>query len=349
MIKGAPSSSPYLQDTLTVGESMRLVLYATVPGLFFLILFFGWGVVINMVLASIAAIGTEAAVLRTRKKPIWPALNDYSALVTAILLALAIPPSLPWWMTLLGAAFAILFAKQLYGGIGSNPFNPAMMGYVFLLIAFPNEMTAWLPAYGASDYAPLGFIDSIKLIFSGDYSVLTIPLDAVTMATPLDTLKTGWGLGQTTDEILNSHITFGGISGKGWSWVNAGFLMGGVLLVQRKLITWHIPASMLGGIFLLSSIGYVLSPDSQVGPFFHLFSGATMLGAFFIATDPVSAATSMRGKLYFGFGIGALTYIIRTWGGYPEGVAFAVLLMNLCVPLLDRYTKPRVYGHKRSS
>ncbi len=346
MTKVTPSSSPYLQDTLTVSESMQLVIYATVPGLFFLLLFFGWGVVINIILASIAALSTEAITLYARKKNIWPVLKDYSALVTAVLFALAIPPTLPWWMTMFGASFAIFFVKQLYGGLGANPFNPAMMAYVLLLITFPNEMTAWLPAYAASDYAPLGFVDSVKLIFSSDYSLLSIPFDTVTMATPLDTLKTGWAQGQTTEEIVNAHITFGGVSGKGWSWVNLGFLMGGVLLLQRKLITWHIPISLLATLFAMSSIGYLFSPDSQVGPVFHLFSGATMLGAFFIATDPVSAATSVRGKILFGCGIGALTYIIRSWGGYPEGIAFAVLLMNLSVPLLDLYTKPRVYGHE---
>ncbi|MCL4121634.1 UNVERIFIED_CONTAM: hypothetical protein GTU68_046915 [Idotea baltica] len=320
---------------------MKLVALATIPGLLAQTYFFGWGTFLQVLIAIITAISAEALVLKCRKRPLRPYLSDNSALLTGVLLALAIPPLSPWWITVIGVIFAIVIAKHLYGGLGQNLFNPAMAAYVVLLISFPVQMTTWLPVKELLTES-ISFSDSIWLILNG----LTMNVDGMTMATPLDTVKTGLKAGLTTNEILTAPI-FNSIAGLGWLWVNIGFLLGGLFLLQQRLIHWHIPVSFLASLFVISSLFALFSPDTATSPLFNLFSGATMLGAFFIATDPVSAATTPKGRLYYGALIGALVYIIRTWGGFPDGVAFAVLLTNMCVPLIDYYTKPRTYGHKK--
>jgi electron transport complex protein RnfD len=277
--------------------------------------------------------------LKLRSRAVTHTLLDGSALVTGLLLALALPPLAPWWIPVIGSLFAIIIAKQLYGGLGYNPFNPAMVGYVVLLISFPLEMTLW-PAAG--NYPDLA--STFSLFFTGSLPNAA-SIDAVTMATPLDTLRTRLGLGDTLTE-LRSGALFGLAGGVGWEWVNLGFLAGGLFMLKLRVIQWRIPASMLAGLALTALVFHLYDPDTYASPLFHLFSGAAMLGAFFIATDPVSASTTPRGRLWFGFGIGILTWVIRTWGGYPDGVAFAVLLMNLAAPTIDFYTRPRVYGQR---
>lgn len=350
------ASSPHVKSPVTVSTLMLQVLAALIPGIAAYIGFFGWGIVINIGLAAVAAVGFEAAMLRIRRLPVTQYLGDGSAVVTAVLLALAIPLTAPWWVTVTGVFFAIAIAKQLYGGLGYNPFNPAMVGYVVLLIAMPREMTAWLPVQSISDPA-LSIGDFAHLIFGGSLADGTM-VDALTEATPLDTLRTHLGLGSTvadiratfgldeeTSRLLSVVPIFGLIGGKGWEWVNAGFLAGGLFLLWRRVINWHIPVAMLGALTILSSVFYLIDPAHYASPLFHLFSGAVMLGAFFIATDPVTAAASPQGRLLYGAGIGVLVYVIRAWGGYPDSIAFAVLLMNMTVPLIDDYLKPRVFGH----
>lgn len=335
-------SSPHLVTGQGVAEMMRLVIYALLPGLLVSIWILGWGVLFNVLLASLSAVTAEALMLRLRGRPVADTLQDTSALVTGILLALALPPLAPWWIPVIGGLFAIVVAKQLYGGLGYNPFNPAMAGYVVLLISFPKEMTLWGPPAGLE--APqLGPVEAVALMFGGQ-----LPdgqsLDGLTMATPLDTVKTQLGLDLTLTEILEDP-RFGAYGGKGWEWINLLYLLGGIALWRLRVIQWQIPAGVLGGLFLASFLFYIGDPDNYSSPLFHLFSGATMLGAFFIATDPVSASTTPRGRLYYGLGIGLLIYVIRTWGGYPDGVAFAVLLMNMAAPTIDHYTQPRTFGH----
>ena len=217
-----------------------------------------------------------------------------------------------------------------------------MVGYVVLLISFPREMTLWAPP-SALEAPSLGFVETLALMFAN-----TLPaglnLDAITMPTPLDTVKTELGQNNTLTEIT-ADPRFGNYGGTGWEWINLWFLVGGLALLQLKIIRWQIPAAMLGSLFLISAIFYMGDSDNYASPLFHLFSGATMLAAFFIATDPVSAATTTKGRLYYGAGIGLLIYIIRTWGGYPDGIAFAVLLMNMAAPTIDYYTQPRTFGH----
>jgi electron transport complex protein RnfD len=334
-------TSPHLPASGSVSRMMSFVLLALLPGSLCAAWLFGWGVLVNILLAGLAAITAETVMLMARKRPVLPVLQDGSALLTGVLLALALPPLAPWWIPVIGSLFAIVIAKQLYGGLGYNPFNPAMAGYVVLLISFPRELSLW-PATGQV----LGLQDTLLLVFSGSLPD-TLTLDAITMATPLDAVKTRLGLSETLTEIRDSAV-FGSFAGAGWEWLNLWFLLGGLWLLQQKIIKWQIPAGMLGGLFLTALLFYAWNPDIYPSPLFHLFSGAAMLGAFFIATDPVSASTTPRGRLYYGFGIGVLTYVIRTWGGYPDGVAFAVLLMNMAAPTIDYYTRPRVFGHDDS-
>ncbi|MFZ4790265.1 MAG: electron transport complex subunit RsxD [Candidatus Competibacteraceae bacterium] len=336
-------TSPHLHQQTGVNQVMRRVLYAMVPGITALVWFFGWGILINLALATVMALGAEAAMLAARSKPLALHLGDYSAVVTAWLLAVALPPLAPWWMTVIGILAAIVVAKHLYGGLGYNPFNPAMIGYVVLLISFPREMSAWLIPHGIGQPHALSLLDTLQIIFGGAGS---LPIDALTGATPLDVLRTQLGLGQTVAEIRNSPV-FGIVAGRGWEWATAGFLTGGLWLIYTRTAAWQIPAGLLGGLAVMATAFYLIDPQHYAPPWFHLWSGAAIFGAFFIATDPVTASTTPRGRLIYGAGIGILIYLIRGFGGYPDGVAFSVLLMNIAAPTIDLYTRPRVFGERQ--
>ncbi|HHC74601.1 MAG TPA: electron transport complex subunit RsxD [Thiothrix sp.] len=322
-----------------VSSLMRDVAYALLPGTLVMFYFFGWGVLLNISLAITFAIILESFMLYLRQRPIRPFLGDYSALVTAWLLGLSLPPLAAWWLILVAIFFAIVIAKHLYGGLGYNPFNPAMVGYAVVLISFPIEMTQWLSAqYFHAEL--FSFTESLNTVFFG---LSHTQWDALTSATPLDHLKTNLHLNITISESMNSE-QYGWLAGKGWEWISLAFLMGGVWLIYRKVITWHIPFAFLLGLTLIASFFWLWDSESYASPLFHVLSGAAILGAFFIATDPVSASTTPTGKLIYAAGIGLSTYIIRTWGGFPDGVAFSVIIMNMAVPLIDYYTKPRVFS-----
>ncbi|NDL63109.1 electron transport complex subunit RsxD [Acerihabitans arboris] len=344
------ASSPFTHNRQSTRHIMLQVIAACLPGLLALVYFFGYGTLIQIGLAALTALLAEAAIVRLRRQPVAPRLADNSALLTALLLGLSLPPLAPWWMIVLATAFAIIIAKQLYGGLGQNPFNPAMVGYVVLLISFPVQMTSWLPD-AALRLHPASLTDTLWLIFSGhaqgglDPQQLRAGFDGLTQATPLDNFKTGLRGGMDADTLFSQPLYNGLMAGLGWQWVNLGFLAGGLYLLWRKVINWHIPVSFLAVLILCATLGWLLDPRTCAPPPLHLFSGATMLGAFFIATDPVTASTTDKGRLIFGALIGLLTWLIRTYGGYPEGMAFAVLLANICVPLIDYFTQPRVYGH----
>ena len=336
-------SSPHFHANNSVTQIMLKVTYALIPGILLYVIFFGFGILFNILLAIITALGCEALMLKLRKRPIYPFITDGSALVTAVLLAISIPAIAPWWVIFLGTAFAIIIAKHLYGGLGYNPFNPAMVGYAMLLISFPREMTSWqLPISLGENY--LGPIDSFLLMFSSN-NTGPLALDAISGATPLDYLKTQLSLEQNVSQIMQTGESFGLLAGSGFEWVSLGFLAGGLWLIKQKIINWQIPAAFLGSLALMALLFYIADSDRYASPIFHIFSGAAILGAFFIATDPVSAATTPRGRIYYGAGIGILIYVIRTWGGYPDAIAFAVLIMNMCAPTIDYYTKPKTYGH----
>ncbi|OYY80851.1 MAG: electron transport complex subunit RsxD [Methylophilales bacterium 16-45-9] len=304
---------------------------------------FGGGILVTISLATLTALIAEAALLKIRQRPIKPYLSDLSAVVTAWLLALSLPPLAPWWLVVVATLFAIIVAKQLYGGLGYNPFNPAMAGYAAMLISFPIIMTKW-PAPLLLAQTPLSFMDQLGYIFAH-----TLPsgvtMDAVTSATPLDYLKTQLMLKQEVSAITQAPI-FGAYGAKGGELVTVAYLLGGLYLVQQRIISWHLPTAFLAALAAISLIFYGFDSAHYANPLFHLMSGASMLCAFFIITDPVSGPTTPRGKLYFAAGIGILTYLIRVYGGYPDGVAFAVLIMNMFVPIIDAATQPRVFGHK---
>lgn len=322
----------------SIGHMMRQVIYALIPATLLMLWFFGWGTLSNLVISIGIALLLEAIMLYWRKRSIKLFLGDYSAVLTAWLLALAMPPFSPWWLITLALVFAIIIAKQLYGGLGYNPFNPAMIGYAAMLVSFPLEMTSWTQPISFS-FASIDLSQALAHIFGAQ------PWDAFTMATPLDNIKTSTGLGVPISQIQTGE-QFGLLAGYGWEWVSLAYLVGGLWLIKRKVITWHIPASLLAGLAIMASIFWLMDSETYSSPLFHLLSGGAMLGAFFIATDPVSASTTPLGRLIFGACIGIFTYIIRTWGGYPDAIAFSVILMNMAVPLIDYYTQPRVYGHK---
>jgi Na+-translocating ferredoxin:NAD+ oxidoreductase subunit D len=324
MTSGPSLSSPHLRVEPSVTQVMRRVLLALVPGVAVFTLYFGPGVLLNVLIAVVAALAFEALALRWRVRAVQPALADLSAVVTGVLLALSLPPGCPWWIPVTGVGFALLLAKHLFGGLGYNPFNPAMVGFVVLLICFPVEMTAW-PAVQPPWQSGV---------------------DALTSATPLDHVRTELALARTLGEV-HSDPVFGVLAGRGWEWINLAYLLGGLWLLWRGVIRWQIPAGVLLGIALPALLFWAGDSDRYASPLFHLLSGATMLGAFFIATDPVTASTTPRGRFLYGLGIGILIHLIRTWGAYPDAVAFAVLLLNICAPTIDRYTPPRVYGQKR--
>lgn len=314
---------------------MFAVCLALSPGFLAYIWFFGWGIVIQGLLAVGFALAAEYIALRLRKRPLALFLKDGSAVLTGLLFALCISPFSPWYVSFCGIIVAILFAKHIYGGLGQNPFNPAMVGYVFVLLCFPADMTIW----------PLAAEDSPALatyliyIFSPPENII----DGISGATALDLMKTQLGSMAMVSEI-RLESAFGHYGGAGWEWIAGAFLLGGLALTILGLIRWHIPLAVLLTVFLCSLIFHMYDSDIYPSPLFHLFSGGLILCAFFIATDPVSAATTPKGKILYGGLIGILCFAIRTWGSYPDGIAFAILIANACVPLIDHYARPRVYG-----
>jgi Na+-translocating ferredoxin:NAD+ oxidoreductase subunit D len=332
------NNSPFFRQPASVTSVMLRVLVALLPGIAVYVWFFGAAILIQILLASAAALAAEAAMLKLRDKPVMISLTDGSALVTAWLIALTFPPIGPWWLVVLATLIAIVVAKHLYGGLGQNPFNPAMVAFCVMIVAYPQLMSQW-PAAGFTDFAA-----QARAIFGERH------LDAIVMATPLDYLRTSLHSAEaraTVAGVFGSGATFGNIGGKGWEWIAVGYLLGGLWLIQQRIITWHMPAAFLATLALVAGIASLASPEQFAGPLFHSLTGGAMLGAFFIVTDPVSGATTPRGKLIFAAGIALLTWIIRVFGAYPDGIAFATLLMNIGVPLIDMATQPPVFGHKR--
>ena len=240
-----------------------------------------------------------------------------------------------------------MIAKQLYGGLGLNPFNPAMAGYVVLLISFPLEMTRWNPPLELAEH-PLSLLEALRFSLSAQLPA-SLQVDMISMATPLDLVRERLDMDMPLSAIKDQFGIFGILSGKGTEWINAAFLAGGAWLLWRRRIDWRIPLALLTAMLAAASLFWLIDPEHYLSPLFHLFAGATMLGAFFIATDPVTASTTPLGRIIFGAGCGLLIYVIRNWGGYPDGVAFAVLLMNMAAPLIDHFTQPRISGAKGQS
>lgn len=350
MSKLSVASSPHHHNQRDTGAVMRLVIYAMIPGIIVQAIMFGYGVLIQLLLAIITAVVTEIAILELRKKNSERAFKDCSAMLAAMLLAISIPPLAPWWIIVIGTFFSIAIVKQLYGGLGFNIFNPAMAGYVMLLISFPVQMTAWMPPVSLTEQS-IGLWDTIYTVFTGytasGYSItqLQTTIDGVTMATPLDHVKVALNEGYIVSEALSDGL-FSGSIGAGWGVVSFAYLLGGLFLLKAKVINWHIPISMIVMALITAGVLYIADTSTHASPWFHLVNGSLIIGAFFIATDPVSSSTTNKGRLIFGAAIGFWIIVIRTWGGYPDAIAFAVVLMNMAVPLIDYYTRPRTYGHK---
>ncbi|WP_423191023.1 electron transport complex subunit RsxD [Actinobacillus equuli] len=329
---------------------MLWVMVAMLPALGVQWYFFGYGVFIQVVIAISLAVVIEIALAKLRRKLTAFYLADLSGLLTALILAMSIPPYAPYWIVVIGVIVALLLAKHVYGGLGQNLFNPAMVAYALLLVSFPVQMTGWLVPIDLLNEPPT-FSDAISLVFSGvtsdGFSVhqLLGSVDGIAQATPLDSAKTSMQkLG--VEGVLQSPI-FSGMFANGWLQINLAFLAGGLLLIYKRIIHWQIPVAMLTMFALLSGLTDLLLPHTHLNVVSQLFSGAMMFGAFFIATDPVTASITPRGKLIFGGLIGLFVYLIRYYGNYPDAVAFSVLLANICVPLIDHYTQPRLYGTGR--
>ncbi|SUT86892.1 electron transport complex protein RnfD [Actinobacillus ureae] len=343
-------SSPHTHSSNLTAKFMLWVMVAMLPALGVQWYFFGYGVFIQVVIAISLAVVIEIALAKLRRKPTAFYVSDLSGLLTALILAMSIPPYAPYWIVVIGVSVALLLAKHVYGGLGQNLFNPAMVAYALLLVSFPVQMTGWLVPIDLLNEPPT-FSDAISLVFSGvtsdGFSVhqLLGSVDGIAQATPLDSAKTSMQkLG--VEGVLQSPI-FSGMFANGWLQINLAFLAGGLLLIYKRIIHWQIPVAMLTMFALLSGLTDLLLPHTHLNVVSQLFSGAMMFGAFFIATDPVTASITPQGKLIFGGLIGLFVYLIRYYGNYPDAVAFSVLLANICVPLIDHYTQPRLYGTGR--
>ena len=318
------SSSPHVHGTASVRGVMRDVLIALAPAVAVGLWVFGLPALRVLALSVGGCLLAEWACLRLRRRP--SRLADLSAAVTGVLLAMNLPPGVPWWLVLVGAVVAIVLAKQIYGGLGTNPFNPALVARVLLLISFPVQMTTWARPAG-----PLA-------------------LDAGTGATPLGALRESLALGEPVSAVALPPLwkLLLGMRGGCLGEVSVlALLLGGLYLLWRGHIRWQIPVGMLAAVGAVTALPWLRDPAASASPLFHLMSGGLVLGAFFMATDMVTSPVTRRGMLVFGVGCGLLTAVIRLWGGYPEGVSFAILLMNAATPLIDRATRPRPFGARR--
>ena len=317
------SASPHVHDGRTVADVMKLVVLALAPATLFSFYIFGLAAVRVVAVAIGSAVLFEALFQKIAGRRVR--IGDWSAVLTGLLLALNLPATAPWWMIVVGTFFAIVIAKQLYGGLGYNPFNPALVGRVVLLLSFPVQMTArWV-------------------------SPSRWGMDAVTTATPLTRLRetlleTGSveGFRLTADQALD--LLIGNRAGCLGETSVILLLIGGIFLIAKKVISWHIPVLFIAGVWLFAGIAHLADPSRFVDPSFHVIAGGLFIGAFYMATDYVTSPLTVRGMLIFGAGCGIITMVIRLFGAYPEGVSFAILLMNAATPLIDRYTKPAVFG-----
>lgn len=341
MTETTPAAPPHMHDGSSVAGMMRLVCLALIPGLLCYFIFFGWGIVIQCCLCCFYALVFEWLLLKLTGRPVAIHLRDGSAVVTALLFALTITPFAPWWVTLLGIGFALGFAKHLYGGLGMNPFNPAMAGYLFVLLCFPAWLNQWPPASGLEG-AAAGAGDYLgRILHPASYA--TLSADTLSGASPLNHMQSALDRMAMLSEIRTNPI-YGSLAGRGWEWINLAYLAGGLFLLWRKVITWRIPLGVILGLAGCSLLFTGYDNEVYAGPLFHLFAGGSMLTAFFIATDPVTAPATPAGGLLYGLLIGVLAYLIRTWGAYPDGFAFAVLIANAAAPLIAHYTRPVIPG-----
>jgi len=323
------SGSPHVHGDESVKKIMYTVVYAMVPAMLVSVYFFGFDALRVLLISVAACLFFEWAIQKyIIKGPIT--ITDGSAVVAGILLAFNIPANIPWWILVIGALVTIGIAKMSFGGLGKNPFNPALVGRVFMLISFPVQMTSW----------PVP-----KPLFAAEVT------DAITGPTALGILKEGLGAGKTIDQIMAdpsmpAYIDrlAGNMSGSLGEMSAIALILGGIFMVIRKVIDWQLPLSIIATVFVFAGIFHLIDPQHYIEPTFHLFTGGLMLGAIYMATDMVSSPMNMSGKILYGVGIGLLTIIIRMWGAYPEGISFAILIMNAFVPLINNAFKPKRFG-----
>lgn len=320
--------SPHVFGEQSVRKIMLGVIIALTPALFCSVYYFGWGAIIVTLVSVLTCLITEFLIQKFLLKG-EITVTDGSAIVTGLLLAFNLPGNLPVWMIILGAIVSIGVGKMTFGGLGNNPFNPALVGRVFLLISFPVQMTTWP--------RPLGF----RTAFA----------DAVTGATPLGILKEGLRNGDQMAQIMDElpgykELFYGHIGGSIGEMAAIALLLGMVYLMAKKIISWHTPVSIILTVVLFTGILWLVNPEKNANPLFHLLSGGLLLGAIFMATDYVTSPMTPAGMWVFGIGIGIITVLIRAFGAYPEGVSFAILIMNAFVPLINRYMKPKRFGEK---
>ncbi|WP_370978118.1 RnfABCDGE type electron transport complex subunit D [Agaribacterium sp. ZY112] len=334
---------PYAHSGSSVRKHMWQVCLALTPCTLFSLYLFGWPAIFLFFCTCLSALLFEALCLYMRKDPLVRVM-DGSALLCAWILALTLPPWAPWWLGVGGAFFAIVVGKQLYGGLGQNIFNPAMLARTALLITFPMQMTTWVEPTPIVLSSSPDFFSALLISFSSATNI-----DAYSGATALGSLKTALSMGQNVEqglaELYQPLYAF-----IGWSSGSMGessellILLGAVYLLWQRIISWEIPVAMLLGLFVFTQLSHILDGEHYAAASFHLFSGGVVLAAFFIATDPVSSPSSSLGRIVFGLGCALLIFIIRNWGSFPEAVAFAVLIMNAFNPLIERYLRPRIYG-----
>ncbi len=324
------SPSPHVHTDDNVKKLMYGVIIAMLPALAVSFYVFGIGAVYVTLLSVVSCVIVEFVLTKYLLKK-EPTIIDGSAIITGMLLAFNVPSSLPWWAIVIGSIVAIGIGKSAFGGLGNNPFNPALVGRVFLLISFPVQMTSW----------PVPFVSRFQFF------------DMTTGATPLALIKEGVDAGSTVSELMHElpsylHMMLGGLGGSIGEISAIGLIIGFAYMLWKKIITWHTPVSMLATIVVLTGILWMINPDKFADPVFHLLTGGILLGAFFMATDYVTSPMTTKGMLIYGAGIGFLTVVIRTYGAYPEGVSFAILIMNGFVPLMNKYIKPKRFGIKNN-
>lgn len=348
MNQPAVVAAPYTHTSKGVGNVMSWVMIALAPATLYGFWLYGWPALFLWVITLLSTLGGEAFCLRLMGKQAKPILLDGSAALTGWLLAVSLPPWAPWWIGVIGGLFAAIFGKQVFGGLGQNPFNPAMVARVALLISFPVAMTSWVSPTPITAADAPGMMQGLMITLTG----IPKTFDAVASASLLGFAKTEMSRGvdlfhafaATTAPVPSLGGFRQGSLGETASLLVAG---GGLLLLWLRIISWHIPVAVLAGVVIPAAVAHNIDPAHYLSAETHLLSGGIILGAFFIATDYVTSPNTPLGQLIFGLGVGVLTWIIRSWGGYPEGVAFAVMLMNIMTPIIDRVCKPRVYGRTR--
>ena len=329
---------PFTHAPNSIQKTMVTVVVALMPATILDLVLFGWPAIFLFIVTIGSCLLIEAACVQLQGRPALPVVFDGSALLTGWLLAMSLPPWAPWWIGVLGAVFAVALAKQVFGGLGQNVFNPAMVARVALLVSFPVPMTAFVAPHPLFTEGAPDFLTALTITFGGGFS-----LDTMSAASALGYVKTELSRGIPVSESVD-HVA-------GWLEMISGYrtgsfgetsalliLGGGLFLIWRKIISWHIPVAVIGTLFAMATLFHTLNPERFTDGFFHLFAGATFLGAFFIATDYVTSPGSASGKLVYGFGVGLLTWIIRSFAGYPEGMAFAVLLMNFATDVVQQVT-----------